>query len=429
MNDTDSQHDFTPPADLKLPAELLRATPRPLPPEFDENFHQTSRKRSTLYLIGSGILCMMRSFLPFVQTIGIYFMPVLILFWIGLALLGIAVWVWFSRTEVNRVATYVTDGEARFAKVNEMVKIPTMTQNGSVTLKAFVANVALNHPSTGQPFSCELKSKDFIAEAKLAPKFRVGDWVPVVWLSNQFESTLQIYDFLEPTPANSLSRETAPLWKTAVGLAVAAGFVVGIFWSIYSLGRYMPIDFGLDEARIPLIIGTLLAIVTTVVLMLLQSRKKKAVKTQNELAIKSGGAMEMEAPDDSLLSTIGMSLLYGFVFLILANLIVFGCAISVNSLFDQSPPKSTPVEITQLTETIHKLIFREYKIEYKMDGVDDELELMSTPEHMDTFEFAAGIANVRDGYFGWRWVDTIDPVVIARDQPDEIDKVDDPLRN
>jgi len=46
--------------------------------------------------------------------------------------------------------------------------------------------------------------------------------------------------------------------------------------------------------------------------------------------------------------------------------------------------------------------------EYKMDGVGDELKLMST------FEVAAGVANVREGYYGWRWVDTIDPVAVER---------------
>jgi len=415
MSDIDSQHDLQPPTDLKLPAELVGTAPRRLPLEFDDNIHHVSRKRTTLYLIGLGILCMVLSFIPFVQTIGIYFLPVLILFWIGLALLGAAVWVMFSKSEIKRVSNYVTDGGTGFARVDEMVKVPTVYHNGAVTHKAFVTKLTMVHPQTRKPVVCEARSRNFNAGEKLATKFRVGDWVPVVWLKDQFETSFTLYDFLEATPESSLIRNRTPLWQSAVTLSLVAAGVIGIFWSIFVLGRYSPIEFGFEDAKLPAIIGTVLGIAATIGIILSQRRKTKNIKVNNELAIASGQALELD-PDkeEPLWKRIGFSLMVGFGMVLLCGMLVFACFFTVNAQLDQSKPKLAEAKITKMTETTHSLIFCEYNIEYELDGFDGKQTMMTTPDHMDTFEVATGIAKIRDGYLGWRWVETIDPIIAEK---------------
>lgn len=106
-----------------------------------------------------------------------------------------------------------------------------------------------------------------------------------------------------------------------------------------------------------------------------------------------------------------MGLLITFGAILLGAMSVVCLAYSANAMLDTSEAKSAPVQIMQMTETTHSFIFREYTIEYQMQGQDKEHKLMTTPQHMDQFIVAAGTAQIREGRFGWPWVETIDPIM------------------
>ena len=94
-------------------------------------------------------------------------------------------------------------------------------------------------------FACEVQSRSFPVRQKdtIDTSFRVGDYVPVVWLPNELAETNQIYEFLEITPDGSLLRreaKPAPLWQV-IGLHVLfVGFFFFMFWNAYATGRYEP---------------------------------------------------------------------------------------------------------------------------------------------------------------------------------------------
>lgn len=86
-------------------------------------------------------------------------------------------------------------------------------------------------------------------------------------------------------------------------------------------------------------------------------------------------------------------------------------AFTANALLDTSPSKEVPVVITGMIQVTHNYVFREYKIEYQREGNPKDQSLMATPQNMAHFVFPVGVAVEREGWLGWRWVESIEPVL------------------
>jgi hypothetical protein len=52
-------------------------------------------------------------------------------------------------------------------------------------------------------------------------------------------------------------------------------------------------------------------------------------------------------------------------------------------------------------------------MKYRRPGQKKDDSLLTTPEHLDKFVMPAGIAQVRTGWLGWPWVETVDPLAVA----------------
>ena len=83
---------------------------------------------------------------------------------------------------------------------------------------------------------------------------------------------------------------------------------------------------------------------------------------------------------------------------------------TANALLDKSKPEFRPVEIVEFWSTTHSFLFREYEIEYRLEGATKTRKLLSTPAHMRQFRFREGAAEIHAGRFGWPWVKTIGPL-------------------
>ena len=415
----------TTPGQLQLPVELNRPTPRPLPLDFGNNFHNVNRKRNTILLIGSGIFCMALSFLPFVRMIAVYILPFYLLFWFGLLLCLIGIYYWFTYSKIKYVEDYVKHGEVAFAEVKELVKVPLGGNPEDVVSKLFVAKLEMKHPDDGRAVEVQAKSDPFDANAKLSPKFRVGDHVPVIWHKDRFNNSLRIYDFLEATPESSLQRPKVALWRSIGTMALVFAAVTAIVWSIYILGRYQPLQFSYDQALLPASIGVVLGVLSAIAYFLTGSYLKKADDAKNELAIASGEAFDIgvDAEEDPAWRKIGFFVVMALGFAAISTVVVMAACFAINAMFDKSPASEALVRITGMTETIHKMIYCEYQIEFEMEGVDDKLTFMSSPEHMEKFDVPLGIAQIHDGYLGWRWIDTIDPVTIDDEDLENVNEV------
>ena len=91
-----------------------------------------------------------------------------------------------------------------------------------------------------------------------------------------------------------------------------------------------------------------------------------------------------------------------------------GACWSANALFDKSGAKSTPIVVTNMVQVTHNFIFREYKMEYHFANEQAKQTLNTTPQHLSQFKIPFGIAQIRAGWLGWRWVETIEPINAAQ---------------
>jgi hypothetical protein len=247
-------------------------------------------------------------------------------------------------------------------------------------------------------------------------RFRVGDWVPVVWLPGKFKETSQIYDFLELTPEASLERGAAtklPLWQMlSVVVAVPLLFFI-LFWNVYAIGRFDPLDFDyVRDGKIPFAIGGTFGLALATLIWLSLRKKRRAIDAKNVESMSMGEAIELHHQP-------GAIRWYGLAALIVAGSILLGgltllCwCFTANALFDTSPRKQVPVEITEMIMETHSFLFREYKLKYSRPGKKKDDSLLTTPGHLDQFVAPVGVAQVREGWLGWPWVETVDPMVVV----------------
>ena len=408
----DNQMPLGSPVDLQLPTELHRPTPRPLPRDFSYNPHNLKRKQQTILWVGAGIICMTLHFVPFVKMMSFYFWPFQILFWIGLLMCVVGAYIWSKQPKLKLAEHYVKHAEVAFAEVKEMVKIPVTYHQGSVAFQAIVVKLYMQHPERGRLVELQVKTDDFPVEAELSPKFRVGDHVPVVWYKSQFDRTHQIYDFLEATPESSLQRPPISLLRPVAILTMVFTAITFFVWSVYMLTKYQPIKFGFDESLLPASIGFGLGVVVAIVFYCVQSFYMRALRKNNETAISSGGAIDVDLEEEPKWKLFGFYILSGGGVAVMTTCVFMAGCFAANVLLDKSPASEVPVEITDMSEVTHALLVREFNIEYQMEGVDGKLKLMSTPDHMSKFEALEGMAQVHDGYLGWPWVETIKPIIV-----------------
>ena len=60
-----------------------------------------------------------------------------------------------------------------------------------------------------------------------------------------------------------------------------------------------------------------------------------------------------------------------------------------------------------MTMTTHAFLFREYELEYRLDGSDKKRKLLTTPQHLVSLHGREAVAHVREGRLGWPWVETV----------------------
>jgi hypothetical protein len=394
--------------------ELAGPPSRQAPDALYEGPLAVRRKRALYGCFTAGAICVALAPLPFVKTMAIYFLPLGYLLWIGLALAVLGTVAYVLASELRKVRRYIEVGEVGLARVVDLVKAPVLIYNGVPSMYAFLARLELPNES-GELGHVDVQSRQFSADAKdrVHTPIRVGELVPVVWLPGKKETTVQIYDFLEATNEHALVRErrseSASLARLLATIAAMILLFFVLFWNLYAFGRYQPLEF--DFARqIWAPFGVAAGIVTFGLILGLRShlRKNRLKNEQNAQALASGEAVEAPATWDwrtrALMLFVALPGLY-----LLAGLTLLLWCFTANSLLDNSPPQRVPVQITEMTQTTHNFLFRHYDMKFRRLGEEKDHSMLTTPEHLDQFVLPVGMAVVRQGRFGWPWVETIEP--------------------
>jgi hypothetical protein len=279
-------------SDATLPEELTGPAPRQIPDVIKQGRLYLKNRNLVWSLAAWGLACLLADELPFIQTLALFFLPLAYLLWIGIGLCVLAVCFYVVPRELTRAKRYLEPGEAAFGRVTSLIKKPTTLYNGQPTAYAIVANVEMQHPQTGVICVRELKSPDFSKKSR-EPRFRVGDVVPVVWFPDQFDSTAQIYDFLEVMPERDLIDRDGPrpLWKTIVLALTIPIFLLGGSWLLYAVGCYSPFDLGFRQIAIPIAFGAIVGLLLTTVALVLRIRRLRELRERNLEAMATGAAL------------------------------------------------------------------------------------------------------------------------------------------
>ena len=410
--DDETDVEFDLPEGTRLPDELVGDPPRDVPDAISDGSLAKKPFRSfTIGLSLAGVLISL-SAVPFVEILSLYILPLGCLGWIGLAVGGLSLLSLVFRGEYEAAKAYVVDGHAAHAQVKILAKVPKLVMNGQTTHYAIDAVIAVVDPDTGEPVLRGVQSKDISSgmKDKIHARFRVGDFVPVVWMPNKFDETLQVYDFLELTTDASLDRTaaTSPLWQIILGIIAIAALFCALFWNVYALGRYEPLEFeyGQDGA-ISLGIGACVGVLCLAGVLWYQRTLRQRLREKNETALQTGDAIELEA-NVGLLSKWFFSIVIAAGAILMCSLTSMMWAWTANAVFDKSQPREELVQVNDMIMVTHSFIFREYKLEYELG--EEEHSLLTTPEHLARIEVPFAVARVRSGAFGWPWVESIEPV-------------------
>jgi len=410
-------------AGYSLEDELRGDPPRPRPPELKGGRHALRQRRAISGLVVAGLLCWGLAQTPIVETWGLYFLPLRYLSWIGLALLGVTARVFLAHRFGRGPYRYVEEGVPIVARVRSLDLRPSALMNGQPSSYRYVATIEHPDPVTGEPQISEVMSNEIPAAVKdgMTTTYRVGDLATAVYLPTDPVRSLRLYGFLDLRPGLGLVRRdggpgAGPL-KTALSVVLAFGFLSALVWDLYAMGRFSPIRMTSAQVLPPLAAGAVVLGGSMFWLMAREVRRKGQTVADGEA---SGPSPAGEGRSG------GRKL--GGLLIALAGLMLIGGLTSLcwcytaNALLDTSPPKRRPVKILRMVSVTHRLIFREYKIEYQfLDGDAATHSLLSSPAQMARFRIPLAVAEVRRGRLGWPWVDDLVPIGPIPPGPDEAD--------
>src|SRR5262249_13600716 len=146
------------------------------PDEYREGRYARRRRGNMLALLISGIVCLVLGLLPIVKYLGLFFLPLYYLSWIGVALL---IW-WMVRLGMSLVQRgpyeYVEDGTPIVARIAWLLMQPHLVQHGSVSSYKFMALLQYHDPQTQELTSSAVHSREFSSLKKLnyTTSYRVG---------------------------------------------------------------------------------------------------------------------------------------------------------------------------------------------------------------------------------------------------------------
>jgi hypothetical protein len=416
---SDNLGPFTPPSSYRFEDEFDGEPPRYIPAELKHGRYARRQRRMMCTFLFVGLLAYASSQLPIVKTWALYLLPLGYLNWIGVVSIAIALIGVFRYSSTRGPYRYVQEGVPLVARIHQLILQPTATTHGQPTMYRFFAGIEYRDPDSGNPAVARVASSEISAGAKerLTTSFRVGDYVTAVYLRPKMETTLQLYGFLDLRPDLGLVlREGATefgIIKILVTILTVFALLGAMGWNVYALGCYGPADWVFAQLAPPFALGAILLgipLFGAIVYAGRQSRKRRALLA--EKCPEPGQVIEVGVPKKpGRVMTVFGVLLVAVGMILMGGLTGLCWSFTLNAMLDDSPPQFRPVQVQNLLVVTHKLIFREYKIEYRfLADADRKHNLLSTPDHMQQFDTDLGLAEVHAGRLGWPWVKTIVPV-------------------
>lgn len=400
-----------------LEPEFHASPPRPMPPFVYRGRYLKRQRKSQRALLIAAVLCAGAQFVPVVQALAVYMLPLGYIGWIGVALMVAYLVSVASVLRGGGVLRYATDAETLPVEVTGLTKQPSVVVNGQESQFAFVVTARAAHPDSGEIVTVEIHSDNYSVYEKVRRQttLRVGDTVTALYLPGDFEGSLRLYGFLGLNPAVDYVPEMGeirPLLETAA-IAGAVALTVALALSLYTMERYTPLEFPLNGFVVAVAAGGALAGLAAVAAGYgLQRRWDRARDTRNAAALDEGAPLEVGVPVGGRWAGFERRLYSGALLIgvpILFAIVTVCSVLFANGYLDRSVPARVPAHIGERYTETHALVFRQYKVDFILEGEEKERTLSTSPAHLQRLgHHTTGEALIRAGYFGWPWIETLD---------------------
>jgi hypothetical protein len=365
---------FDPPSNHAFEPELRLPAPRRVDERVLRGPYATSRRAVIARLFTGALVCFALQCVPAVETLAYYLLFLRYLGWIGLTLLAIAVGALVHYILRLGVLRYVREGQPLVARVARLETIPT-----GPNVYAYRALLVYRDPETGTVTHSAVKSRDIppLFRHRFDLRLREGEYVTALYMPGRdVADSLRLYAFLDVSPDVNLRAAPGSSPVGAILQLIALFALVGVLLGdLYAMKAYPTLDAPWPELAVAAALGAV------------------AIGWSMYLIVRRQGR--------------------GFLGALLSALLLGGMtgvcwALMLNAWLDRSPADVRPASVVELWHTTQYGLLRDYEIEYRLaDG--DKHKLLSSWQHMQTFESRRAWATVRAGAFGWRWVQSVDP--------------------
>jgi hypothetical protein len=387
---------FARPDSFEFEAELLPATPRPVPGRLRRGPYEAKWSQGISAALTVGVVCVGLSFLSFVKELGYYILPLGYFNWIGYGIIALTALAYLlNRLRPGRFE-YVRSGLPLVARVLQSGR--QLDAYEAKELK-FLSLLEYKHPETNRLSYTAVASPTvgaiFNPDA-YTTTLEAGDYVTAVYLPGRLDKSLQVYGYLGLNPDAAFIRkdgrrirEHVSLWKTfaIIGLIVV---VLGLLVAgLYTIEFRFPIEFNPWHFAVPVAgSGVVFAVAALLASLRKRGDKKKGLRASLKIFIAGG---------------VGGVFLAGILLPLL------------NSFVDRGEPQFRDIEVVEFWQETWDFLIRNYKIEYRELGQAKSRKCPSTIEQMAHFQqMLAGVIEVRKGLFGWSWVSDICPAVLVQ---------------
>jgi hypothetical protein len=377
--------EFAPSSGYSFEPEFTGPPPRHLPDNLLHGPYARESRANIVRVFALGLTCFVLPFVPGVDTLSYYLLPLGYLHWIGLAALAIAAGGAFHYALRLGPFRYVREGEPLVVRVTQLGLEASSYGHGIAHYKA---QIVYRHPQTGALTHSIVKTKDLsvLQQRKYDPRLKPGDYVTAVYLpGKKIEKSLRLYAFLDLSPDVNIRADVSSP-SAAFGALRILGFaalMTVLIGNAYAMERYEPLEA----------IPVLLVIPAAVGAVLLAS-----------LAVWLG-------PANASASTPARQRLWTALSGLLIGAMSGGCwGLMANAWLDRSPAVEQPATVVKFWTKTHYGIVRMYETEYRLEDTPKTRRLLTTLEDMRRFEHPRAVARIRQGAFGWKWVESLEPM-------------------
>jgi uncharacterized membrane protein len=318
---------------------------------------------------------------------------------------GLILW-----TPVSTAAPHLQEalhGEPLVVRVERVARGPSAYMNGAPVAFHYLALISMPGP-TGE-LEQTIVSRDVGELKKTRCTYGVGDYV----VAFRHRNGIQLYGFTGIDDGEGIVKadgESRNSTFTVVGVLAIVFLVCLCFVLAFSTFRYFPLSVD-GFMAVPVAVGGAIGIAWVALLFARARRITAAQAASNLQALQQGTVLEFGAQ-----SSFQVSGLYGWIF---KTILAFGAvalpvaicclvALRLNVAFDQSAAHEEPIDDVRCTMTTTNFILRDYKVEFTRDGKSDSLT-MTPREMLPLLEIQQATIHIRDGAFGWPWIERIEP--------------------